>query len=63
MTCSPFNGATSDERVDAPQCEHLHWPFLQVQVAVDENDFDVWARVDFAIDHRGVPKGAVEIRL
>lgn len=46
-----------------PKSEDLVWPFLQVQVALDENDFNVWARVDFAIDHRGVPKGAVEIRL
>ena len=46
-----------------PKSEDLVWPFLQVQVAVDENDFNLWASVDFAIDHRGVPKGAVEIEL
>jgi hypothetical protein len=46
-----------------PISEDIVWLFLQVQVAVDENDFDVWARVDFAINHRGVSKGAVEIRL
>lgn len=46
-----------------PKSEDLVWPFLQVQVAVDENDFDLWARVDFAIDHRGIPKGTVEIKL
>lgn len=57
----PKRGVTVAEL--PPKSEDLVWPFLQVQVAVDENDFDVWARVDFAIDHRGVPKGAVEIKL
>ena len=46
-----------------PKSEDIVWPFLQVQVALDENDFETWAREDFGIDNRGIPKGTVEIRL
>jgi hypothetical protein len=39
------------------------WPFLHVQVAGDEADFQRWAVVDFGIDRDGEPRGVVELLL
>jgi hypothetical protein len=39
------------------------WPFLQVLVAADDDDFERWANGDFATDRRGRPKGVLEIIL
>jgi hypothetical protein len=39
------------------------WPFIHVQVAVDDADFQKWASVDFGLDQRARPRGVVEILL
>jgi hypothetical protein len=39
------------------------WPFIHIQVAVDENDLEQWAREDFGTDRAGHKRGIVEINL
>lgn len=39
------------------------WPFLQVFVAVDESDFELWCLQDFGTDRHSVRKGVVEVVL
>ena len=46
-----------------PEDEDIHWPFLQILVAVDDDDFMEWASVDFATDRQHCRKGVVEVRL
>lgn len=50
----------SDQRLDA---DELVWPFLQIIVAADDEDFEAWANRQFATDRRKRPKGVVEILL
>ena len=46
-----------------PEDDDIRWPFLQILVAVDDDDLVEWATVDFATDRRNYRKGVVEIRL
>jgi hypothetical protein len=39
------------------------WPFLQILIAADDEDFAQWARRDFGTDRRGRAKGVVEVIL
>ena len=39
------------------------WPFLQIIVAVDDEDFEAWATKQFATDRKKRPKGVVEVIL
>jgi len=39
------------------------WPFLQVLVAADDADLEIWAIADFGTDREGRPKGVVEVIL
>ena len=41
----------------------VRWPFLQVLVAADENDLELWAVQDFGTDRNLRPKGVVEVIL
>jgi hypothetical protein len=41
----------------------VQFPFLHVQIAVDEADVEQWARVDFGEDRNGNPKGILEVEL
>lgn len=43
--------------------ENVTWPFLQVIVAADDNDFDRWALEDFGTDRNLYEKGVLEIIL
>ena len=43
--------------------EEVHWPFLQVLVAADEEDLEHWALQDFGTDRDQRPKGVVEVIL
>ncbi|HEX3150746.1 MAG TPA: hypothetical protein VHR66_21895 [Gemmataceae bacterium] len=43
--------------------EELIWPFLQIIVAADDEDFEAWATQQFATDRRKRPKGVVEVEL
>ena len=45
------------------QFDEVAWPFLQVLVAADDEDFEAWGTNDFATDRQGRPKGVVEIIL
>jgi len=45
------------------QIEQLRWPFLDIQIASDEADFDRWSREDFGSDREDIPQGVVEIEL
>jgi hypothetical protein len=56
------------EDEDPPQTESIRtmaeqWPFLHVIVAVDEADFEQWARIDFGLDRKIRARGVVEILL
>ena len=39
------------------------WPFIQVVVAADDDDLEVWAAEDFGTDRNLEPKGVVEMDL
>jgi hypothetical protein len=39
------------------------WPFLQILIAADDEDFERWAKQEFAEDRRGRSKGVVEVIL
>lgn len=39
------------------------WPYLQIIVAADDQDFEAWATHQFATDRRKRPKGVVEVIL
>lgn len=39
------------------------WPFLQVFIAVNETDFEMWAKDDFGTDRTMLKKGVVEVVL
>jgi len=41
----------------------LVWPFLQVIIAADDEDFESWARREFATDRKARSKGVVEVIL
>jgi hypothetical protein len=41
----------------------VRWPFLQVMVAVDDDDLETWAREDFGTDRIRRPKGVTEVML
>jgi hypothetical protein len=41
----------------------LQWPFLQVLIAVDDDDFEMWGREDFGTDRNRITKGVVEVIL
>jgi hypothetical protein len=43
--------------------QESNWPFLQIVVAVDENDFQAWALKDFGTDRQLVEKGVIEVML
>jgi len=43
--------------------DELIWPFLQVIVAADDDDFEAWALRQFATDRSSRPKGVVEVIL
>ena len=48
------------QRLDS---DDLVWPFLQVIVAADDDDFEAWGLRQFATDRRRRPKGVVEVIL
>ncbi len=39
------------------------WPFLQILVAADDEDLEVWARDDFGTDRNQREKGVIEVVL
>ncbi|HXG09656.1 MAG TPA: hypothetical protein VNK04_07695 [Gemmataceae bacterium] len=39
------------------------WPFLHIQVALDEADLQQWVTIDFGTDRNQNPRGVVEILL
>jgi hypothetical protein len=43
--------------------DELLWPFLQVIVAADDEDFESWATRQFSTDRKRRPKGVVEVIL
>jgi hypothetical protein len=43
--------------------DELIWPFLQIIVAADDEDFEAWATHQFATDRKRRPKGVVEVLL
>ena len=43
--------------------EELTWPFLQLIVAADDEDFEAWATRQLGTDRMGRPKGVVEVQL
>lgn len=43
--------------------EKLVWPFLQIIVAADDEDFEAWATRQFATDRKKRVKGVVEVQL
>lgn len=45
------------------EASEVQFPFLHVQLAVDEADVEQWARVDFGEDRKGNPKGILEVEL
>jgi hypothetical protein len=52
----PKNGVMLD-------ADELVWPFLQIIVAADDEDFEAWATKQFATDRKKRPKGVVEVML
>lgn len=47
----------------ASPLEDAVWPFLQILIAADDEDFERWANREFAEDRRGRTKGVVEVIL
>ncbi|HTU22078.1 MAG TPA: hypothetical protein VMG10_28825 [Gemmataceae bacterium] len=45
------------------ESDELVWPFLQIIVAVDDADLELWATRHFATDRHKRPKGVVEVTL
>jgi hypothetical protein len=43
--------------------QESRWPFLQILVATDEADLEVWALQDFGTDRNRHVKGVVEVLL
>lgn len=43
--------------------EESRWPFLQIVVAVDDEDLQAWALDDFGTDRTQLKKGVVEVIL
>jgi hypothetical protein len=43
--------------------DELVWPFLQIIVAADDEDFEAWAVHQFGTDRSKRPKGVVEVML
>ncbi|MBC8873323.1 MAG: hypothetical protein H8E44_28130 [Planctomycetes bacterium] len=43
--------------------EESRWPFLQIVVAVDDDDLQTWALEDFGTDRTQLKKGVVEVSL
>ncbi len=43
--------------------DELIWPFLQIIVAADDDDFEAWATRQFATDRQNRSKGVVEVWL
>jgi hypothetical protein len=43
--------------------QEVRWPFLQVLVAADETDLEVWSLQDFGTDRIGHGKGVIEVLL
>jgi hypothetical protein len=43
--------------------DELVWPFLQIIVAADDEDFEAWATQQFSTDRQRRPKGVVEVIL
>lgn len=43
--------------------DELIWPFLQIIVAADDEDFEAWGLRQFATDRQGRSKGVVEVML
>ncbi|CAN5771498.1 hypothetical protein BH23PLA1_BH23PLA1_40690 [soil metagenome] len=43
--------------------EEMLWPFLQVLIAADDGDLEMWALHDFGTDRKLRPKGVVEVNL
>ena len=41
----------------------VRFPFLQIIVAADNDDFESWAHEDFGTDRQARPKGVVEVQL
>lgn len=41
--------------------DELIWPFLQIIVAADDDDFEAWATRQFATDRQNHSKGVVEV--
>ena len=51
-------------RSQTPAFEEItRFPFLQVIVAADENDLELWSLHDFGTDRNRNPKGVVEVIL
>jgi predicted nucleotidyltransferase len=43
--------------------DETRWPFLQIMVAVDDEDIEAWAYEDFGTDRLEHSKGVVEVNL
>ena len=43
--------------------EESRWPFLQIVVAVDDDDLEAWALEDFGTDRTRLKKGVAEVML
>jgi hypothetical protein len=43
--------------------EESRWPFLQILIAADDDDFETWAVADFGTDRTQLVKGVVEVIL
>jgi hypothetical protein len=56
---------SSDYPRDEKSCteEESRWPFLEIVIAADDDDFETWALADFGTDRTQLPKGVVEVIL
>jgi len=45
------------------EASEIQFPFLHVQVALDDADVEQWAKVDFGKDRNDNPKGILEVDL
>lgn len=57
----PSEGYSRQSGPIKPMAEQ--WPFLHVELAADEADFERWAQRDFGFDRNRNPRGIVEVIL